>query len=329
MMTKPNRKTIEVTFEEISSDLAALINASSSPREFLHLCASLVNEIVPRPEIVNLIITGNFIFSTQKRLDDTPVAKSFNLSRGEGIVGGKTLRLGEESYAILLHASLFELSLDYEANADITISFLKILAHESNHVSMHQRGESSVFLEGRNSKLASLYSVANAIIDEYRAELGALQQIPIEAPEWHPDQISCWLEKALIDVVIKYQQHLDVDRLVLDVGSQVSIALKQLAYCVAYENESGKNTPIHLDDLRYENTQVHFGHWFESFRHTLTSLPPGDSSFSRQDALKTIETLSKVLDDYLRIVGFDWDEPMFTIKKDFLAFLRLFCYRRQ
>ncbi|MBM7825117.1 hypothetical protein JOD55_000944 [Arcanobacterium pluranimalium] len=319
-MPQSETNLVNVYFESIKPELAEFISSSSPLPEFLMICINLATEIAEDPSKTNLVITGDFVESTKTRLGDTEAAKSYDLLRGIGVVGGKTIQDGD-TMTVLLHADIFELALDYQTNPDPAVVFLRTIAHEMNHVSMYQRGESGAPPLDGSWKATNLISSAAAIIDEYRAELGSLRLIDPQEADWNPSESVIWLEDSLIRVVTEYQEHLDVGKLVFDVGSQTLIALKQLAYCAAYERYSGKKRPLDLSRLRYANTQANFPQWWNDFRGALDSLPSGENSLSQDAEQKARLHVSNLLDTHLRITGFDWDEPMFTIRHDFLHLL--------
>ncbi len=319
-MQQPDIPLVQVQLETVSPEFAELIIESSPPPEFLVICVNLATEIAHTPENAKLVITGDFVQSTRARFGDTKAANSYNLSRGEGFVGGKTMRNGD-TFDVLVHADMFAQALDYRANPDAAFTFLKTLVHEMNHVAMYQRGESTGEVESESWKSVNLLSSASAVIDEYRAELGALTRLPTDGSVWNPSDVILWLEKSLIGVVAEYQLHLDVERLALEVGSQALIALKQLAYCVAYEQSSGDRLSLELDDLRYAKARLRLPQWFDSFRKMLGLLPSGENALPRSDEHEAIRRLSQVVDEHLRIVGFDWDEPMFQIERGLLELL--------
>jgi hypothetical protein len=319
IMVEDDLPTAQVQFESVSETLVELVTSSPLP-EFLLVCIKLATAIAKSPQNVTLVITGDFVKSTKDRLRDTEAARSFNLLRGEGLVAGKTIHDGDGS-SVLLRADIFEKALDYETNPDAAFLFLRTLVHEMNHVSIYQRGESSRSNENDSWKTLNLTSAAAAIIDEYRAELGSLRRLSTDESNWNPSEIVAWLEDALIKVVTSYQVHRDVNRLVFEVGSQVLIALKQMAYCVAYETVASAELPLDTRGLRYMNTRENLSAWLSEFRTLLNSLPSGEYALSRESEQEARLKMAALLDEQLRILGFDWDEPMFHIRSDLLALI--------
>lgn len=319
-MSQSNEPVVQVQLEAVNPELAELLTTASPLPEFLVVCVNAATEIAHVPENVKLVITGDFVQSVKARLSDTEAAGSFNLSRGEGVVAGKTMRDGDYM-AVILHAAVFQQALDYRANPDAAELFLRTLVHEMNHVSMWQRGESAAPTEITDWKLLNLMGSASAIIDEYRAEVGAQGRMRRDECDWNPNEIILWLERTLIDVVTEYQDHQDVRRLVFEVGSKALIALKQLAFCVAYEYSSGDILSLDLKDLRYAKTRLLLPQWFDSYREFLSHLPPGEAELPRDSELEALLQLSQLLDEHLSIVGFDWYDSWFQIEHGLLELI--------
>lgn len=113
-----------------------------------------------------------------------------------------------------------------EQRPDAALLFLYTAVHELNHAAMYQRNESRWDGNRTSWKDANLRSAAVAVIDEYRAELGALEVVPEEDSGWALDDIAETLNSRLQENVLDYQDHLDVNRFVFDVGSTFLAAWK-------------------------------------------------------------------------------------------------------
>jgi hypothetical protein len=319
-MARSDLALVGVEFESVDTEFANYIENANPLPKFLAICVNVASEIAYDPQRAALVITGDFVQSTKSRLGDSEAAKSYGLMRGEGFVGGKTIPQ-DDRVVVLLHAEIFERALNFEANPDAAFLFLKTLVHEMNHVSMYQRGESSFSPDRKSWKEDNLTSAASAIIDEYRAELGAINRMPIDQCEWDPGEIYRHLEDDLLRTVTEYQDHRDVNRLAFEVGSHVLIALKPLAYCVAFETVSGELVSMDLEDLRYSQARDRLPAWFTDYRNLLSGIPSGENDLPRADEQAFVAQLSRLVDTHLRIFGFNWDEPRFSISHDFLALI--------
>src|SRR5699024_5756659 len=112
-------------------------------------------------------------------------------------------------------------------------------------------------------------------------------------------------EDDLLRTVTEYQDHRDVNRLAFEVGSHVLIALKPLAYCVAFETVSGELVSMDLEDLRYSQARDRLPAWFTDYRNLLSGIPSGENDLPRADEQAFVAQLSRLVDTHLRIFGFN------------------------
>lgn len=288
-------------------------NSAGEVTEVILLCLTIASEILPQPDMVSLVLTGDFGGSVRHRLNGA----DYSLDRGSGFVGGKTMRNDDGSIDILLHAALAQPAFSPVENPDATLLFLHTVAHELNHAAMYQRNESRWDGDRTSWKDANLRSAAVAVIDEYRAELGALELVPEEDSGWALDDIAETLNSRLQEIVLGYQDHLDVNRLVFDVGSTFLVAWKAFSYAVAFMY--GRPTaeyPIPAPTSS-EWTKVAEHSW-ERFKEVLASIPSGRTEADPAAIADATQALVELFDQWLRNVGFEWDEPHFRISPEYM-----------
>lgn len=288
-------------------------NSAGEVPEVILLCLTIASEILPQPDMVSLVLTGDFVGSVRHRLNGA----DYSLDRGSGFVGGKTMRNDDGSIDILLHAALAQRAFSPVENPDATLLFLHTVAHELNHAAMYQRHESQWEGDRSSWKDANLRSAAVSVIGEYRAELGALEIVPDESSSWDLDEIAQNLSNSVENVVLNYQDHRDVNKLVFDVGTQFLMAWKALAYVAAFEHgrpsaEEPIPTPTSQEWLRMG------AHSWEEFKAILAPVMSGTIEADSKLVDRTTQALLDIFDQWLRRVGFNWDEPMFKISIDYL-----------
>ena len=165
--------------EVVRADSAAAVEFRTALVGLRHRLDSLIDT----PEGVNLVITAEMTETVRGR---NPDYETFTDVRGSGTVGGKTMVLGERIDVILNGGWLLTLGGDgFVVNKPAIQMAGNTLAHEAQHVVMHQRGTciddvDRAGLSGRAT--LNLYEYGLRIADEYRAEAAAfpLRTGPVE-----------------------------------------------------------------------------------------------------------------------------------------------------
>lgn len=288
-------------------------NSAGEVPEIILLCLRIASEILPQPDMVSLVLTGDFVRSVRHRLNGA----DYSLDRGSGFVGGKTMRNDDGSIDILLHAALAQLAVSPVENPDATLLFLHTVAHELNHAAMYQRNESQWDGDRASWKDANLRSSAVVVIDEYRAERGALELVQEEDSGWNLDDIATSLSEDLQAAVLEYQGHRDVNRLVFDVGSKFLVAWRPLSFVAAFTH-SRPDAADPIPAATSTEWQNVVEHSWERFKKILAPLPSGQTRADRAIIDTATQQLVELFDQWLRNVGFEWDEPQFRISPEYL-----------
>lgn len=299
----------QLLIERASDDVRiALEKSDTNALELVSWCLERLAKDSSEPDQVRLVLSGDFVASVRDRFEDTPGASQYTIMRGSGIVGGKTIACRDGHIDVLLHAGFF-MALDEGADSMDTIQLIRrTVAHEAQHVVMHQRESSFQEPPIRSLKAANLESAALAIIEEYRAELGVELELREGDARWDPLQILDDLSAGLGIAVAEYQFHLEVERLIFDVGASALVAWKSLAYQVAEERimlgEHRSNVRA-TQDKRW--AKLIGPHWDE-FIDLLGSLGAGTAKTAPAELTSAASALAQLLDEWLLTLGFRWTD---------------------
>lgn len=287
--------------------------------EVLLRCLKAGEMILPSPQDVTLLFSGNFVASVQDHIEDPDCRDRYNITRGTGFVGGKTMSRSDGGIDVILHFAMLAGAIDFEADPDAALDFLHVVVHELNHAAMYQRQEHDELKRSGPFKSDSLKAAANSIIDEFRAERGALSMVPEESCSWDLDSIAEELSDSLLRTVISYQNHLNVARLVNEVGEVCLVAWKSMAFVLAYETETADRDAAPISDpvsLAWAET---CSHSWADLKEILFGLPNGATPLPEAEIQSKTEQLTTLLDRWLTRIGFVWEDRCFTISPKYLS----------
>lgn len=269
-------------------------------------------QIAPDRSTVNIVLSGDFIESVNDRLKDAGLSHAFDTTRGSGFAAAKTLPRKDGTIDVVFNAALFAVELPENQQDEFKLLALHTAVHEFQHVAMRQRHESVDWHGYSSYKQQNLISAADAIIDEFRADKGANQLVSYN-PGWDLAAIASDLTIALHDIVMSYQHHLDVGKLVYEVGKRCLISWKELAFTAAAMLEIPGSVDIPSGEA--EEWRFSCEHSWPTFLAILRKLPPGCEPIDPSALKDAGNEMAALLDTWLRAMGFDWDEPYFSIEK--------------
>lgn len=282
--------------------------------ELLGWCLQRLGQVVPDPSRTTLVVTGDFVASVQdRRNDDAPEA--YDLERGSGFVGGKTIAMPNDDVHVLLHALYFVQTDDLEQNAGVAQLVRRTLVHEAQHVAMMQNDQGYRRPSNATFRWLNLTSAAQAVVEEYRAELGVDPDLRAGDMNWDPSAVLSAWSKGLGGDVARYQAHLDVARLAYDVGTTSLVAWRSLGYVAAWARLLPDNDlltdAVAGDPLWVRMAARRWGKFIEA----LADVRPGTETMPREELDAVVAELAEVLGAWLGDVGFVWHEERFQIER--------------
>jgi len=284
-------------------------------------CASVLGSLVPDPGRCRLVVTGDFIESVRQRSADPYYRDNYSLDRNTGVVGGKTMPMPDGSIDVLLHAMLFTLDKTPGEAESASRQAIRTVLHEGQHVAMRQAGEADPDYSGLPVGRMSLLTVADQVIEEYRAEAGIehnfdqFQDLGI----WNiPEVLTAWLDTLARIACVEYQEHLDVGRLWYGIGQETHTTWKLLAYLVArIPASSDPAAAIDPDVVAHPLWQLMVEPHWSRFAAILRAVPTGMERTSRRVIDDAVEQLAEEFEDWFRTLGFalvdDGDQFAFYI----------------
>lgn len=99
-----------------------------------------VSSIAVDADRVRLVITGDFVQSVRDRTLSEYYRENYDMERGTGMVGRKTMTLADGSVDVLLHASGFQAPGSEDDRTERENLTRRTTVHEANHVAMEQAG---------------------------------------------------------------------------------------------------------------------------------------------------------------------------------------------
>lgn len=319
-----------MAWEGVDTAMLGMSRADPQPTYLMNVCRAVLASHALDPDEVTFVIAGDFVESVKARLPEGPYRDTYDETRGAGTVGGKTLRVGDQIH-VIFHAWLF---LDPDAveaegwdadavsqlreSADARAKQVRrTIVHEAQHVAIAQAGEADLALDGLSWQRQNFVSVAQQVIEEYRAELA----VPIELREQYEVALPVESLTALRGdlrriAMVEYQQHLDVGRLAYDITQQSHHAWKALAYVAAARRVF--NVPLadpvpprvaSAEDWLLMADQ----HWV-TFEDLLSHVPDGTVRLSSGQLDDVTNELADLLIEWLRTLGFVWSETHFLVE---------------
>ena len=289
------------------ADLEALhvdVEAGTVP-ELMGWCVAALTELAPDPSHVTLVVTGDFVASVHSRLGPDR-RQAYDLERGSGFVGGKTMLRPDGGLDVLLHAWWFgEVEEEFRERTAQLVK--RTLVHEAQHVAMAQQEREHTIADGTGRIMTNLLSGADSVLGEYRAELGVGPTLRDGELVWDALLVLEALRSDLARVVNDYQEHLDVGRLVLDVGTVGLVGWRGLAYMAAAGRVMGNGqipAEVTADPLW---VRMAARHW-DAFAEALAAAEPGTVRMGRDDLDAVVADLAGVLGEWLVDLGFEWTD---------------------
>lgn len=321
---------VSIVWENVDTSALGMGTDNPQPTYLMNVCRAVLASHALQPDEVVFVITGDFVESVKARLPEGSYRDAYDENRGAGIVGGKTMRVGDEIH-VVFHAWLFldadatesagwdaEVVSQLRESADARARQLRrIVVHEAQHVAIEQAGEAEVNLDGLSWQRQNLLSVSHQIIEEYRAELA----VPVDLREQHEvefpvEGLAALREDLRRIATVEYQKHLDVDRLAHEVTQQSLHAWKSLAYVAAarrvYEIPVGGQVPARVSGTE-EWRLMADPHWVR-FEEMLSRVPAGVVRIPPGELTGVTDELADLLVDWLRTLGFLWSETQFLIE---------------
>jgi hypothetical protein len=257
-------------------------------------CVTTLGAAAIDPSTVRLVLADDFVASVNQRI---PGAEQvFDLRRNDGMVGAKTMDVGDDRIDVLVPAGFFNRALpggDLGRRAQLV---MRTLAHEGNHVAMMQAGEGERDYPGEPWARRNYLLMADQTIGEYRAEAAVPRHLRDDEPGWVPAEVMLTLQAALTQITtIDYQQHLDVGLLCNTVLGEVLSAWKVLGVHLAQGGDAPAQNSL------WEAMAA--PHW-ETFTRILTDCPDASVRVPAAFLLDATETLAGEFRQWLGTLGF-------------------------
>lgn len=293
-----------------------------APTPLIDFCRAALGLLALRPDEVKLVIAGDFVESVKARLPDGPYRDSFDLERGAGSVGAKTLVVDGEVHVVFpaflfLDSDAARQHLPPEDAEQIVASdgaranrARRTAIHEAQHVAMEQAGEDNPDFSAAGRARQNFLNVAHQVISEYRAELGVPRELREEYETDFPLESLRHLQAALQRYVVTYQGHGDVDRLAYEVVQETHHLWKALAYVAAARRVMGSETGAPFPDDVAESDLWRLmaeDHW-DDLERLLSDIPPGGVRVDPSDLERWTNELADALDAWLTDFGFVWED---------------------
>jgi hypothetical protein len=295
--------------------------------ELMSFCAAILALIAVRPGECLLVVTGDFVESVKQRLPEGVYRDRYDIVRGSGLVGGKTILVGDQVH-VVMPAQLFvpdTATMEDPGNPGTTISCVdafsldnetvrgnlarRTVIHEAQHVAMMQAGEGDDRYEDEQWVRRNLLTLADQVISEYRAERGVLEEFR-EGDDERSALAS--LQSLRQDfhriAAVEYQQHLDVGRLQYSIVQESHTAWKVLAYFAAARRVAGISVGEPVSEELAETAEwsmMAAPHWGQ-FEELLADLPPGVNRVDLADLERVTTELADLFAVWLRSFGFTW-----------------------
>ncbi|WP_137771951.1 MULTISPECIES: hypothetical protein [unclassified Microbacterium] len=314
--------SVALVVEDADCAMLGMDPERSVPTPLIAFCQGALGILALRPDEVKMVIAGDFVESVKARLPDGPYRDSFDLERGAGSVGAKTLVVDGEVH-VVFPAFLF---LDSDAAREhlspqdaeqITASEVaranmarRTASHEAQHVAMEQAGEDKPDFTAAGWARQNFLNVAHQVISEYRAELGVPLELREEYETEFPLDSLSHLQSALQRYVANYDRHRDIDRLAHEVVQETHHVWKALAYLVAARRVTGSEVGAPFADNVVESDLWRLmaeDHW-DDLERLLSVVPFGGVRIDPSDLERWTDTLADALDAWLADLGFVWED---------------------
>ncbi|MGC4154509.1 MAG: hypothetical protein QM628_15725 [Propionicimonas sp.] len=290
-------------------DPAQLGVSPSNPvaTELMVACVGLLSQCAVEPGRCRLIITGDFVESVRQRLPEGEYRDTYGVDRGTGVVGGKTMQMPDRTLDVLVADMLFQTGKTPAQQESARNTALHTVFHEGQHVAMMQAGETDPDLSGLPRGRQYLETLADLVIQEYRAERAVALAGLTAGNEWDlAAEVKRWRDALARIACVEYQEHLDVLRLWHGVLQESNIVWKLLAYVAGRipDGSSTKHTPSKAVRGDHLWRRMIKPHW-RQFIDILRQVPPGDVPTTQADLAEARRLLADEFGAWLLTLGFE------------------------
>ena len=261
-----------------------------------------IKERVPDPELVKVVISGDFVGSVQDRSYDPREQAGYDVERLFGTVGAKTITSETSLEATIIFP--------WEAFNSLPEAVLyRLSAHEALHAALHQRDETLITLRLRLgldvSSAAGLWAeLAGAAIDEYRIERALDDQELILEPTRCSSipQTLVAMQKQMGDAVRRHLPGTSIEPVCNAVMEAFHRTSLLFAYAAAEELATdGKIAP----QIPPQDQRRVIGGFYDELRDTLARIAPASTATDATELMAVGEDLALVLYEWLHHIGFD------------------------
>jgi hypothetical protein len=261
-----------------------------------------IQQRVPDPELVSVVISADFVGSVQDRTHDPREQAGYDVERLFGVVGAKTITSESSLEATIL--------IPWESFNNLPEAVLyRLSAHEALHAALHQRDETLILLRLRLgldvASAAGLWAeLAGAAIDEYRIERALDDQELILEPTHcsYIPQTLVAMQQQMGDAVRRHLPGSSIEPVYHAVMGAFHRTNLLFAYAAAEELATdGKIAP----EIPPEDHRRLIWDCYDQFRDTLARIPPASTATDVAELMAVGEDLALVLYEWLHHIGFD------------------------
>lgn len=268
----------------------------------------LVLERVADPSALTVILSADFAATVRARTTDPIEKATYGTDRGFGEVGAKTLQDGNQS--VIVFQAPYLAGPRVEADGERVRDAL--IAHESHHVTLQQRGETLSDIRVRHDlsgdTAAGLFlALAGIAAEEYRVDLALFE----EGLGWAPSQTDSLGESLpvlrdafLRAITLRYSGE-PIDRPFRDVLAAFRNLVVLAAYVAAADvGTGGRIAPSQLE----QGWERLIGPQYAGWRGALESIPSAAQALPRTEGDRLATSLVPLLSAWLRHIGFTMED---------------------
>lgn len=270
-------------------------------------CADEVARVLPRPEQVSIVITGDFGRSVGERLDDPVYAAHYAPERITGLAVAKAIPGQHGETVLVVDGRALLAGAFYGDEFDVR----RLFAHEGRHILVSQHDEETSDIRLRAAEAGpvalDLLAIAGIASGEYRVELALCREgrWPDKGYiETIPDVLAGFRESLRGAVRLKYWGE-PIDRTYRTAVSTFSQIVTQLAYVAAEAEALGTEQTLQ-HAFADQNWQRLVGPHWASFWKALRQFPSADERCQRDVLDRHVAGLSLVLNAWLNHIGFSY-----------------------
>ncbi|NYF18202.1 hypothetical protein HDC37_003058 [Microbacterium sp. AK009] len=292
------------------------------PTNLMDYCRAAAGVAALDPTKVQFVFSGDVATSVQERLPPGPYRDSFNLSRGAGTMGAKTMRVDDEVHILFPAWLLYDVrwlrSVDPRdeegriANAPLRKQFTKrMAAHESGHVATFQAGEETEQFDDEPTARHAFLHAAQQIIDGYRAELVVPESLLVSWDRELSVETVTQFRSFLAEAKDEYPRSRDRNVLAHAIVNNHAQALWKVLACLAAVRritgtEVGAPFPGTVTRTP-EWSETLSAHWAQ-FEEVLSRVPSSRTRMSPAELRDRAYELADLLGAWLVTFGFVWQD---------------------